>query len=259
MRIRGRRLIAVAGWCGTRFVNALSATLRFDYTSVGAIPVDPMAAPSDRRFIYALWHENFLIPIVRLGDESVAALVSQHADGQMLGSLIRATGMGVVYGSTRRGGIAAVRQLLRDDVGHRHLAVTPDGPRGPRRQVQPGVVYLAARTGMQIVPIGIGYNNPWRVNSWDSFAIPRPFSRVRCLFGEPIFVQPKLGSSEQEIYQKSLQIELNKLSFAAESWANNDLLELPRKFNRSPLQEHVVQQSQRTIPVEVGVGRERGD
>jgi lysophospholipid acyltransferase (LPLAT)-like uncharacterized protein len=258
MKIRGRRLIAMAGWCGTRLVNALSTTLRFDHASVGPFPVDPAAAPHDRRFIYALWHEYFLIPIVRLGDPSVAALVSQHSDGQMLGSLVRATGMGVVYGSTRRGGIAAVRQLLRDDPGHRHLAVTPDGPRGPRREVQPGVVYLASRTGMQIVPLGIGYQNPWRVNSWDSFGIPRPFSRVRCLFGEPVHIPPELETEDQETYQKRLQMELNKLSFSAESWANTGILNIPQK-NQSHLKDHLVQQPQRTLPVEVGVGRECGD
>ena len=223
MRIRDRRLIGAAGWCGTRLVKLLSATLRFDYRSVGSVPVDPLAAAPDERLIYALWHENFLIPIVRFGNPAVAALVSRHRDGQVLGSLICTTGMRVVHGSTSRGGVAAVRELLRTEAGH--LAVTPDGPRGPRREVQPGVVYLASRAGMRIVPIGVGHRRPWRVRSWDSFAVPRPFSRVRCLFGEPLVVPPGLTPDALDPHAGRLQVELDRLTAAAQSWADTGRLE----------------------------------
>lgn len=259
MKIRNRRLIAVAGWCGTRVVQSLSATLRFNFQSIGAIPADPQSAPDDRRFIYALWHENFLIPITRFGDPSVAALVSSHADGLLLGSLLRSNGMGIVRGSTSRGGVAAVRQLLRDDFAHRHLAVTPDGPRGPRRKIQPGIVYLASRTGMHIVPIGIGHRQPWRMRSWDSFAIPRPFSRVRCLFGEPVFVPPHLNPGTLEPHCANLQFELDRLTSAAESWADTGSLDARTLIIQSQLAVPAIQQPQRTKKAEVGAGRERGD
>src|SRR5436190_464721 len=86
-----------------------------------------------------------------------------------------------------RGWIGTVRQMLR--VGRKsHLAITPDGPRGPRRQVQPGLLYLAARTGLPIVPVGIGYDRPWRMRSWDRFAVPRPWTRATCVTTEPIHV-----------------------------------------------------------------------
>jgi lysophospholipid acyltransferase (LPLAT)-like uncharacterized protein len=253
MKIRDRRLIAAAGWCGTRLVRLLSATLRFDSRSVGSVPADPLAAEPAERFIYALWHENFLIPIVRFGTPAVAALVSRHADGQVLGSLIRATGMRVVHGSTSRGGVAAVRQLLRADAEHRHLAVTPDGPRGPRRVVQPGVVYLASRAGMRIVPVGVGHRRPWRMKSWDSFAVPRPFSRVRCLFGEPLAVPPGLAPYALEPHAGRLQVELDRLTAAAQSWADTGRLELPPAILRT----RVVQHPPRTVEV-AGVVREAG-
>src|SRR5262245_23315220 len=111
MKIRSRRLIAAAGWCGTRVVRLLSATLRFESRSVGPVPVDPLQPPECGPFVFALWHESFLIPIARFGNPGVAALVSQHADGELLGALLGATGMYAVRGSTRRGGIAAVREL----------------------------------------------------------------------------------------------------------------------------------------------------
>jgi lysophospholipid acyltransferase (LPLAT)-like uncharacterized protein len=219
MKIRDRRLIAAAGWLGSRLANALSASLRFEHVSLGAKPVDPLQAPETGPFIYALWHENFLIPIVRFGNSGVAALVSRHADGELLSTMISRTGMKIVRGSTNRGGVAAVREMLRSDSGPRHLAVTPDGPRGPRRVVQPGVVYLASRTGMRIVPIGVGHRRPWRAKSWDSFAIPRPFSRVRCLFGRPVIVPPDLPPDELAPHQGRLQAELDQLNRWAEHWA----------------------------------------
>src|SRR5512138_2794977 len=100
MKIRDHRMIAAAGWCGTHLVRLLSATLRFDFQSVGPVPVDPLRPPEAGPFIYALWHENFLIPIVRFGNPGVAALVSRHADGELLGTLIGTTGMRVVRGSS---------------------------------------------------------------------------------------------------------------------------------------------------------------
>lgn len=225
MKIRDRRLIAAAGWVGTNLVRLLSASLRFDQRSLGPVPVDPLQSPEREQFIFALWHENFLIPIAKFGNEGVAALVSRHADGQLLGSLVSATGMRVVQGSTSRGGVSAVRELLRPGTGH--VAVTPDGPRGPRRVVQPGVVYLASRTGMRIVPIGVGYHRPWRMNSWDRFAVPRPFSQVRCLFGLPMFVPPGLLSGGLAPHVQRVQGELDRLTAAAQGWADTGSLVVP--------------------------------
>lgn len=224
MKIRDRRLIAAAGWLGSRLANTLSASLRFEHVSLSVKPVDPLQPPETGPFIYALWHENFLIPIVRFGNPGVAALVSRHADGELLSSMISRTGMKIVRGSTKRGGVAAMREMLRSDSGPRHLAVTPDGPRGPRRVVQPGVVYLASRTGMRIVPIGVGHRRPWRTKSWDSFAIPRPFSRVRCLFGRPLIVPPDLSPDDLAPHQGRLQAELDQVCRSAEYWADTGRL-----------------------------------
>ena len=234
----------------TRLVHGLSATIRFEYASLGQFPSITLQPPRNGPFIYALWHENFLIPIVRFGNPGVAALVSRHADGELLGTLIGATGMGIVRGSTSRGGVAAVRELLRSEVRDRHLAVTPDGPRGPRRMVQPGVVYLASRTGMRIVPIGVGHRRPWRMRSWDSFVVPRPFSRVRCLFGKPIIIPAGLTPDSLESHASFLQSELDRLTVAAQSWADTSRLVRPPEI----LQTRVVQHLPRVVD-EVGVLR----
>ncbi len=255
MKFRHHGLVALAGWVGTGIVRLLSASLRFDHHSISTTPVDPLQPPERGSFIYALWHENFLIPIVRFGNPNVSALVSRHADGQVLGALVRATGMRVVHGSTKRGGVTAVRELLRPGVGH--VAVTPDGPRGPRRVVQPGIVYLASRTGMQIVPIGVGHRRPWRVKSWDSFVIPRPFSRVRILFGEPYSVPPGLLADALNLHARQIQLELDALTAAAQDWADTGQLELPALIRSARVPAPVVQHPPRSAQA-VGVGREGG-
>lgn len=252
MKIRDPRMIAFAGWLGSRLVHLLSATLRMDYRSLGQVQVDPASAPRRSRFIYALWHENFLIPISRFGNPRIAALVSSHADGQILASLIHSSGMQVIRGSTSRGGVVAVRRLLRDDLGHQHLAVTPDGPRGPRRRVQPGIIYLASRTGMQIVPVGVGFRKPWRVDSWDSLAVPRPFSRVRCLFGEPLLVPPDLGLDALVPSQVRVQEELDRVTQTAEDWAEHGELRRPATIIHARIAVPAIQQPLRARSQETG-------
>jgi lysophospholipid acyltransferase (LPLAT)-like uncharacterized protein len=257
MKIRDPRLIAAAGWMGTRIVRLLSASLNFDYCSTGKAAVDPLQPPEREAFLYALWHENFLIPIVRFGNPGVSALVSRHADGQLLGALLRSTGTGVVLGSTSRGGVAAIRELLRPGTGH--VAVTPDGPRGPRRLVQPGIVYLAARTGMRVVPIGVGHRKPWRVRSWDSFAIPRPFSRVRCVFGDPVAVPAQSESDALASHVWRLQGDLDRVTAAAQDWADTGALTLPPAILQTRVPAVVVEQPPRSEAVNAAGGSgERG-
>jgi lysophospholipid acyltransferase (LPLAT)-like uncharacterized protein len=260
MKLRDPRLIAAAGWCGTRLVKLLSASLHFEFRSLSPVPADPFQSPEAGAFIFTLWHENFLIPIVRFGHPGAACLVSQHADGQLLAPLIRATGMGIIRGSTNRGGVAAVRQLLRHKEAAYHLAVTPDGPRGPRRQVQPGVVYLASRTGMRIVPVGVGQQRPWRLKSWDSFAIPRPFSRVRCLFGFPIIIPAQLPLAELKPHIQRLQMELDQLTELAQHWADTNQLDTNQlTCDTTSTRPSIVKQPVSTAEVVAGVSRESGD
>jgi lysophospholipid acyltransferase (LPLAT)-like uncharacterized protein len=226
MKIRNRRLVAAAGWLGTRFARLLFRTLRFEYRPLGPNCAPAKLSPDDRH-IYCIWHENLLLPTLYFGCPDIAVLISKHADGKLLGSLITSLGMGTVEGSTTRGGIEAVRKLTREHTPWRHLAITPDGPRGPRRVVQPGLVYVASRTGMRIIPVGVGYRRPWRAGSWDRFALPKPFTRARCLTAEPIAVPGSLRSAELEPHRLRVQAEMDRLNALADSWAETGRLTLP--------------------------------
>lgn len=227
MKIRNKHLLRAAGWLATRSARGLVRTLRADYHPLGPAVVPTTRVPPGPRYVYCIWHEYLLYPAAKFGHPDLSVLISKHADGQLLGSLIQAMGMGMVLGSTNRGGIEAVRQLINGDDVRRHLVITPDGPRGPRRVVQPGIVYVASRTGMQIAPIAVGYERPWRAKSWDRFAVPRPCTRAKMVSGRPITVPPRARSDELEHYRLQVQAEMDYLTVAAERWAETNRFEPP--------------------------------
>ena len=94
----------------------------------------------------------------------MAMLLSRHRDAEMLSHAAYHLGFDFVRGSTNRGGVAALRALLAKS-RTMHLTITPDGPRGPRRRLAPGCVYLASKLGLPLVVMGYGYDRPWRVRS----------------------------------------------------------------------------------------------
>ena len=112
-----------------------------------------------------------------------------------------------------------------------HLAVTPDGPRGPRRQVQLGLIFLASRTGLPIVPVGMGYARAWRLRSWDRFAIPHPWSAATCVMGWKIHVPAGLNREELERYRRLVEEEMLNTTAAAERWVETGVR--PRARNRN--------------------------
>src|SRR5258708_18451764 len=112
-------------------------------------PVDPTVT----RYIYAFWHEGLLAPLATR--PKIRVLISQHTDGELIAQICERLSIGVIRGSTARGGCGALLQMIRDASNSTHLGITPDGPRGPRRKLKPGVVMVASQSGLPIVPIGI--------------------------------------------------------------------------------------------------------
>ena len=125
--------------------------------------------------LYLFWHEYILIPLYLRGHCNLSMLLSRHRDAEILSHIAYHLGYDFVRGSTNRGGVAALRELLAKS-RQMHLTITPDGPRGPRRRMAPGPIYLASKLGMPLVLMGYGSDRPWRLRSWDRFAVPRPFS-----------------------------------------------------------------------------------
>ena len=132
-------------------------------------------------------------------------MVSEHRDGEMIARTVGLLGFIPVRGSTTRGGLRALFQMAdRVSAGY-DVAITPDGPRGPRFQVQQGVITLAQRSGMPIVPVANSASFRKTLSSWDRYIIPLPFSRVVILHGEPISVPRQLSPEKME--EKRVQLE----------------------------------------------------
>ena len=199
MKIRNRWLIEALGFLAALLVRLWVGTVRYRYRPLG-VNTDPHQPNFDQRYIYAFWHENMLLPAYQYGRSDVYVLISEHADGQLIAETCRHLRFRLVRGSTTRGGMKALREMIQLAASN-PLAVTPDGPRGPRRRVQPGLVYLASRTGLPIVPIGIAFRKAWRLRSWDCFALPYPWSRASMVSTEPIRVPATVDKAELEAYR----------------------------------------------------------
>jgi lysophospholipid acyltransferase (LPLAT)-like uncharacterized protein len=183
---------------------------------------DPRVDPTNSAFcgpaIFLLWHEYIPFPLYLRGHCNIAMLLSRHHDAEWLSVTARYMGFDTVRGSTNRGGVTALRQLWRKSRSA-NLAMTPDGPRGPRRRLAPGAVYLASRLSIPLVAIGLGYDRPWRLPTWDRFAIPRPYSRARAMVSPPIHLPADLDREGLERHRRWLESTLNQLTTDAERWA----------------------------------------
>lgn len=217
MKLRQPWLVKAAAATAAGLLRAWLATLDYRYRPLGP-DLDPRRPGLVGRYIYAMWHEYLLLPVGTYPRTDIHVLISRSEDGELVAELCRRLRVPVVRGSTSRGGAEAVRELVRAG-GATHLALTPDGPRGPRRQVQQGLIYLASRTGLPVVPVGFGLDRPWRAASWDRFAIPRPWSRAACVTGAPITIATDAGRDEREAARLAVEQELKRVTHAAERLA----------------------------------------
>ncbi|MEO5895297.1 MAG: lysophospholipid acyltransferase family protein [Vicinamibacterales bacterium] len=143
---------------------------------------------SGRQPILALWHGRILAGLHHFKNRGVVVMTSRNFDGEWIARILHKFGFGTARGSTSRGGARALVQMRRDLRAGRPAAFTVDGPRGPARVVQPGVVFLAGSTGHPILPYHIESDRHWTLGSWDRTQIPKPFAHVALAIGEPLDV-----------------------------------------------------------------------
>jgi lysophospholipid acyltransferase (LPLAT)-like uncharacterized protein len=209
-------VVNLAGHLATVGIRAWMSTL--DYKAVFYDrSIDP-ALGFDRSRIYVFWHENILMPLYIGGNSNLAMLLSQHGDAEILARVAHEFGFDCVRGSTYKGAARAMLEL-KERSRRQYLTITPDGPRGPRRQMAQGPIYLASRLQLPLVVMGFGYDRPWRANSWDRFAMPRPFSRARAIIGPPMLLPKSLDRDGIEHYRLRAERLMNCLSADAEAWA----------------------------------------
>ncbi len=214
----GRTAIKFGGLCVASITYHWMKTL--DYK---AALYDEAADPVHPRFqgpaIFLFWHEYIPFLFYLRGGCDIAMLISRHQDAEWLSQAARHMGFSTVRGSTYRGSGSALRELARKSQSM-NLAITPDGPRGPRRKLAQGAIFLSSKLQIPLVAIGLGYDNPWRLKTWDQFAIPRPGSRARAISSRPMQVPSDLNRGQIELYRQRVEGVLNRLTSAAERWAS---------------------------------------
>lgn len=208
-------------WGGTLLAFGIRSWMRTLDARIACY--DPLMDPAVDGFrgpaIYVVWHEYLALPPCNRRGCDVTMLLSQHRDAHWLSEMISQFGFKTVRGSTSRGGVKAILQITREFRGT-SLVITPDGPRGPRRELSSGCIYIAGLLGIPIVPLGCGFDRPIRNSrSWDKFAIPRPSSRARIVLGPGISIPRKLNKDEIEEYRRYIETLLHAVTLESETWA----------------------------------------
>ena len=192
-------------------VGALCRTYRFHVE--GAAHYDAVVR-SGRQPILALWHGRILPGLHYFRNRGVVVITSQNFDGEWIAKILHRFGFGTARGSTSRGGARALVQLRQDLAAGKPAAFTVDGPRGPARVVQDGVLFLAGATGQPVLPYHIEASRHWTLGSWDRTQIPRPFADVVLVIGAPLDV-PSTDREMLEAKREELTRSLHALETRA--------------------------------------------
>jgi len=211
-----RRHQRVVAWLLYVLIKMVGATLRYRWTDRSGWFEDGKAGPA----AFCVWHNRLALSMIayfnyvkkRNQTAGLAVMVSASKDGGFLSGILECFGVQPVRGSSSRRGAQALRELTTWGRRGYDLAVTPDGPRGPRYIVQDGIIALAQLTKMPIIPVS--YRLGWKITakSWDRFQIPLPFSRCEMIYEKPIFVPREASESEREAFRIQLEQVLQSIS-----------------------------------------------
>ena len=173
------------------------------------------------KYIFCCWHNKlFLGPHLLPRNRVINALQSSHSDGMITSLAFRYLGMNVILGSSKRGGMQAFRKMVKCLQLGESIAITPDGPKGPKEKVKEGIIKLAQITNTPIIPLVWVTRKFKIINSWDNFVLPYPFSKGIYSFGKPIYVEKKLNVNKFELERQNLENEIIRLTKVLESKLN---------------------------------------
>jgi len=197
---------SIAAWLIVRYIHLAHATTRWDVEGLEHVEAIRNAG---RPLIACFWHQRIMMMRFLWREPApFSVLVSPHRDGRQLSRIMRRLGVNIIEGSSNREGAAGLRGVIRTLKGGGCVAVTPDGPRGPRRRVQPGVIAAARAAGAPIVPAAFSVRRRALLGTWDRFLVALPFTRGVYVIGAPIDV----GGLEPEAARRLLEARLNEIT-----------------------------------------------
>lgn len=212
------------------YMRFVDATTRWEFDGLAA--VEPYWKQG-RPIVVVGWHGRIMQMHKcwpRSGYKRAFVLVSQSRDGEAIAEAVHALGYQTVRGSTakagkNKGALPALREMLARLGKGETIALTPDGPRGPRQRMGLGAIQLARLSGAPIVPVAWATRHGVTLNSWDRFLVPLPFGRGRFVWGAPIQADRDLDAAGQETLRATIEAELNRLTAAVDQWAHRPVIE----------------------------------
>jgi lysophospholipid acyltransferase (LPLAT)-like uncharacterized protein len=168
--------------------------------------------------IYAFWHNRIFLGTYFFRRRSIVVITSQSLDGEYIARFIQRFGYGAVRGSSTRGGVAALVEMIRLMRQGLPMGFTVDGPKGPKYVAKIGACLLAKKTGNPVMPFVVEAEKYWEVKSWDNLQIPKPFTRARLIIAKPIYVSKAAADEELENKRHELQQSLDELVVKGRHW-----------------------------------------
>ena len=211
--VRDAILMGLVRRLGPALIRLLGTTLRV--TRLGTENIE-RGRTQTGNVMFVFWHGRLLLLTYVHRYEDICVLVSTHRDGEYIARVIEGLGFGTVRGSSPRGAMRAVLGMIETATRGLDLGISPDGPGGPRETLQPGVIYLAKKTGISVIPIGVSHRPSLVLSSWDRFMIPLPFAKCVITYGEPITYDAELCQESIEQARRDLEERLGRVTREAD-------------------------------------------
>jgi hypothetical protein len=193
--MKDRILLFLLPWLYRLLIGLLMATCKVRFSRRQSL--EKLAADGTS-WIFGSWHENTAVSVYTERDTGCAMMASDSKDGAIIARGIELCGNIPVRGSSSKGGSKAAKSMVRLLRKGHPAAITPDGPRGPRHELQTGILMISAMSGCPIVPYHFVANRQWVFTSWDRHRLPKPFSTVWVSLGTPCFVDRKRLTEEPD-------------------------------------------------------------
>jgi lysophospholipid acyltransferase (LPLAT)-like uncharacterized protein len=226
VKIQSRKTLYFAGQFGAAITRTILATCK-----IREFIEDPTWHPfmggRGRNFLLSTWHENLLVGAWYCGKfPHFHTLASPSRDGEIITGCASSLGMTVLRGSSNDGGVRALKQIVDESKSKKRFrfGFTPDGPRGPRREIKFGVAYVAAKSGLPVVSMGIACENGWRAPSWDKLQVPLPFTKVQIVVTAPIWSPPNASRDQMEAFSARIADEMNRSHEIADRLLKNPIV-----------------------------------
>jgi lysophospholipid acyltransferase (LPLAT)-like uncharacterized protein len=197
-------------------INALCKSINVKIENENAVKT---MKEQNKNYILAFWHGTMLLPWYLHGDPSFVALTSKSKDGDLLAKILKSWNYRVVRGSSSTGGDVALGIMVDYARNNYSIAITPDGPRGPKNKFKAGAVITAKKSSKPLILAGVGFRKKKILSNWDNFEIPYFFTTAKIIYSDPIFVNSGISYEETSALIKNCEETLNRLQEKAQGFS----------------------------------------